>query len=828
MTAMLRLTPEDVRLGARAQSKDEAIRAVGALLVERGYIAPGYVESMLGRERQANTYLGSGIAIPHGMGQDRALIHRTGVSVLQLPDGVEWNPGQTVRLVVGIAAKSDEHLAVLAALTDVLDDAALAERLGRTRDPADIVAGLTRGGGDGASPPPADELAGARHVEVRLREGAGLHARPATFLVDVATRFGADIRLQHGERTANAKALASLLKLGVEGGETIRILASGPDADAALEALREAVEGGLGEDEAEAAHSSDVGGLAWTPERDGRAITGVSASPGIAIGPLWQFQATRIVVTERPSSDPQEEKHRLAQALETAREQLGDIYAEVSARAGKSEAMIFRAHQALLADEDLTAEVRAGIDAGQGAAWAWQQAISARVAEVAQVEDERLAARAADLRDVGQRVLRLLAGAEHGEPHLPDHPVVLAADDLTPSDTARLDPRRILGLCTALGGPTSHTAIIARSLDIPAVVGAGPSILDLADGTECILDGAAGRLYVEPAEAELESARRFQHDLRGRRDLEWEARYQPAILTDGHRVEIAANIGRADEAAQAVEAGAEGVGLMRTEFLFLGRDTAPTEDEQYAAYTEMTRALNGLPLIIRTLDIGGDKVVPYLALPKEENPFLGVRGIRLCLRKPELFIPQLRAIYRASATGPVLIMFPMVATLEELRAAREAAERVRRELDVPPVPVGIMIEVPSAVLIAAELAREVDFFSVGTNDLTQYVLAMDRMHPTLGKDADGLHPAVLRMIEMTVRAAEAEGKWVGVCGGIAGDPVGALILTGLGVAELSMSLPSIAAVKASLRGWSLAQAQAFAKRALACKTAGEVRRLPLP
>jgi phosphocarrier protein FPr len=326
----------------------------------------------------------------------------------------------------------------------------------------------------------------------------------------------------------------------------------------------------------------------------------------------------------------------------------------------------------------------------------------------------------------------------------------------------------------------------------------------------------------------LESARSFQIDLRGQRDKEYQTRYEPAILTDGHRVEVVANIGSAADAALAVEAGAEGVGLLRTEFLFLQRETPPTEADQFEAYSAMTRALNGLPLIIRTLDIGGDKVVPYLSLPKEDNPFLGVRGIRLCLRKPELFVPQLRAIYRASATGPVKIMFPMIATLEDLLAAKQMAEQVRQELGVPPVEIGIMIEVPSAVLIAEELAREVDFFSVGTNDLTQYVLAIDRMHPTLGNQVDGLHPAVLRMIDLTVRAAVAARKWVGVCGGIAGEPVGALILTGLGVTELSMSLPSIAAVKASMRGYSHAQAKEFARRALACKTAGEVRQLPLP
>ncbi len=411
---------------------------------------------------------------------------------------------------------------------------------------------------------------------------------------------------------------------------------------------------------------------------------------------------------------------------------------------------------------------------------------------------------------------------------MPEGPVILAAEDLAPSDTASLDPKRTLGLVTAGGGPTSHTAIIARALDIPAIVAVGGSLLEQPDGTICILDGNAGKLYPAPGEAALASARQAQQDLRGRRDEEYETRYQPAILMDGSRVEVAANIGKPEEAAQAVEAGAEGVGLLRTEFLFLGRATPPTEDEQFAAYGEMTAALNGLPLIIRTLDIGGDKQIPYLSLPPEANPFLGVRGIRLCLRRPDLFEPQLRAIYRAASTGPIRIMFPMVATIEEWRSAREQAERVRRELGAPPVEMGIMVEVPSTVLLAREFAREVDFFSVGTNDLTQYALAMDRQHPSLAKQADALHPAVLRMIEGVVRAANAEGKWVGVCGGIAGDPRGAVILAGLGVKELSMSIPGIAAVKAHLRRISLAQAQAVARQALACATADQVRGLKLP
>ena len=820
---MIQLTPQNIRIGARAGSKNEAIRAAGQVLVESGFIEPGYIESMIGREGQANTYLGNGISIPHGMAKDRELIRATGISVVQLPEGVEWGPGKVAHLIVGIAAKSDEHLGVLAALTDVLDDPAKAELLAKTNDPNDIIAGLSREAAqptpesEGAPPPP-----GAHHVDAKIVGSAGMHARPATVFADLAGQFESDIRVQYGTKIANGKSMAAILKLGTPGGQTIRIIACGPDAEPALKALKEAVDSGLGdvEETREAITEADK----WVPVSGGHALTGVSASPGIAIGPVYQFQTTHILVEDKPQ-DPESEKLALKRAIASANEQITDIYDQVSKQSGKGQAAIFRAHLALLNDAEIFQEVSTHVETGHSAAWGWHHAIERRSMELKQIENERLAERAADLHDIGQRVLRLLAGAEHGAPRLPDHAVILVADDLTPSDTAQLDPKRILGLCTASGGPTAHTAIIARSLDIPCVVGAGAAVLEVDSERTCILDGSAGKLYIEPNAEDVESAKRFQVDLASRRNEEYATRYEPAVFTDGHRVEVVGNIGKAAEATAAVEAGAEGIGLMRTEFLFLERDTPPSEDEQYEAYSEMTRALNGLPLILRTLDIGGDKIASYISLAKEENPFLGVRGIRLCLRQPGIFLPQLRAIYRASTTGPIKIMFPMISTLEDLHEAKQVAEQVRQELGVPPVEIGIMVEVPSTVLMAAEFAKHVDFFSVGTNDLTQYTLAMDRMHAALAKNVDGLHPAILRMIDMTVRAAKGAGKWVGVCGGVAGDPLGAAILSGLGVAELSMSLPSIAAVKSSLRKIKLADAEKLARRALACSTAAEVRQL---
>jgi phosphocarrier protein FPr len=819
-----------VRLGATALTRDDAIRTVGQVLIATGCIAPGYIDSMLRREMQANTYLGHGIAIPHGQPQDRELIRRTGIAVVQFPTGVAWREGQTVRLAVGIAARSDEHLSILAALTDLLDDEAEAAHLSSTTNPDEIVAALLRQPSSGTHGEPevgSDAWTDAVTARVNLPAGVSLHARPAAALVEIADAFAAETRIRHRHKIANARSLAALLKLGAGPGATLHLAARGSDATAALAVLSEAIAAGLGDTLEDTAPQRGVVG--WTPPTPLPTITGAPASPGLAIGRIHRYEAPRIVVSTTRSTRLLAEEHAVfTRALETATEQLQVVQDALTTFGNRGQAAIFRAHKALLADAELTGEVTLGIAGGENAAWAWQRAIEARIAEVAQVQDERLAARAADLRDVGQRVLRVLLGSASEELILPDEPVILVADDLAPSDTARFDPKRILGFCTAAGGPTSHTAIIARSLDMPALVGAGPALSAAQNGTTAILDGSTGRLYLAPDAASLTAASTFRSELARQHAAEDQACYQPALLTDGHRVEIAANIGKASEAIAAVEAGAEGVGLLRTEFLFLERTTAPTEDEQFAAYTAMTSALNGLPLIIRTLDIGGDKVLPYLPLPKEDNPFLGVRGVRLCLRQPELFRTQLRAIYRAAATGPVRIMFPMIATLEDLRAARAFAENVRIEVDAPPVEIGIMIEVPSAVLLAPELAREVDFFSIGTNDLTQYALAIDRLHPVLGKQADGLHPAVLRLIDQTVRAADAAGKWVGVCGGIAGDTRGALILTGLGATELSMSLPAIPAVKARLRTVSRTQAQAFAQRALACTTADEVRALPLP
>ena len=397
--------------------------------------------------------------------------------------------------------------------------------------------------------------------------------------------------------------------------------------------------------------------------------------------------------------------------------------------------------------------------------------------------------------------------------------------EVGPSDVARLDPARVAGIVTAHGGATAHSAIVARALGIPAVVGVGPAMLLVDSGTPLLLDGQRGVVSVAPPADELQRAL-AERDLREQRlQAAWAKRHEPAVTGDGHAVEVFANIGESSGIDKVVEQGAEGVGLLRTELIFMAHSQAPDVATQEAEYRRVLDGLGGRPLVVRTLDVGGDKPLPYWPIAAEENPFLGVRGVRLTLQRPQIMEDQLRALLRAADQRPLRIMFPMVGQVHEWREARAMVERLRLEIPVADLQVGIMVEVPSAALLAPQLAREVDFFSIGTNDLTQYTLAIDRGHPSLSAQADGLHPAVLSLIDMTVRAAHAEGKWVGVCGELAADPQAVAVLLGLDVDELSVAARSIAEVKALVRQADHQTARALAREALQQDSAAAVRAL---
>lgn len=666
---------------------------------------------------------------------------------------------------------------------------------------------------------------------VTILNPTGLHARPAKIFVDVAKQYKAKVRIRHGEKNVNAKSMLSMLTLGVEAGSDIIIEVEGEDEDAAMEALVEAVESGLGEEEL-IADTAPEAALEKTPaepaqpdeDADDGGIGGVAAAPGIAIGDAFQWRPATVTVDDTFTTVFAAQAE-LEHAVAAAREELVALRDEVRHQTGVEEAAIFDVHLELLEDPELQQSVADNIDRQMSAGRAWQTAVEARAEVVAGIADPLLAARAADLRDVGDRVLRLLGGDTAAAPELPDGKVILVAKDLSPSETASLDIERILGICTAAGGATDHAAIIARARGLPAVVNAGERVLDIPDGTQMIVNGATGRVYVDPDEATLTEARAVQARRAAARAAAVAAAANAAITQDGRRVEVGANAANAIDSAEAHAAGAEGIGLLRTEFLFLKRATAPDEEVQATVYSDILRAMEGQPVVFRTLDVGGDKPLDYIDVPAEENPFLGVRGLRLALSRPDLLQTQLKALLRAAVHGPTRIMFPMVANVAEWRQARQAVEEAAKAVGKPDIQLGIMIEIPAAALLADAFAPEIDFFSIGTNDLTQYTLAMDRTHPKLAGRLDGLHPAVLRLIDMTVRAAHAKDKWVGVCGELGADPTAIPILVGLGVDELSVNVPAVPLVKAQIRSLDAAACADLAQRALSCASPAAVRQL---
>jgi phosphocarrier protein FPr len=555
----------------------------------------------------------------------------------------------------------------------------------------------------------------------------------------------------------------------------------------------------------------------------------VSASPGLAVGEVFQVRRAEIEVEEE-GAGVEAERRRLVAAIAASEGQLAALRAQLHAKSEPAKAAIFAAHEELLSDPDLLEVVESAIAKGKSAAFAWKKAVTTHADRLAGLRNQLLAQRANDLRDVGLRVLGVLTGAEVRQPEYPPN-TVLIAEDLTPSDTAALDRSRVMGFCTTRGGATSHVAILARSLGIPALAGIEPAALELANGTVVILDGDKGTLRLNASAEEVARVRRAEERAEARRKADLARAQEPSVTRDGTHVEVLANIGGLNDARQVGGLGGEGVGLLRSEFLFMERRDAPTEDEQFETYKSIVLAVGAdRPLIIRTLDVGGDKPLSYLPIPKEDNPFLGERGVRVGLDRPEILRTQLRAILRAGAYGRVSVMFPMIATLAELRDVKAMLAEEAADLGVAAVPAGIMVEVPATAVMAAQFAREADFFSIGTNDLTQYTLAMDRGHPKLAPQVDGLNPAVLQLIAQTVRGARsaaAEGRRVkvGVCGGIASDPGAVPILIGIGVEELSVSLPAIPAVKARVRGLDVEACRALAERALAAESADAVRAL---
>ncbi len=675
--------------------------------------------------------------------------------------------------------------------------------------------------------PTTNEEQQAREIRLTIRNQLGLHARPAAKFVSTAARFQSQIRVRNLTRnteSVRADSINQLATLGVRQGHEIAIAAQGEDADEALAALQVLVEANFGEDDT-VLKSRSAAQTEANPQNKGE-LSGIPASPGVAIAPVFQYRPTSIQVQEYYVEDAEAEWQRLQAAVQKARQEIHTLRTQTT-QISDNEAAIFDAHLLFLADPALLDPVRQQIfEQHQNAEAAWQAVVDEMVAAYRKLEDAYMQQRVNDVVDVGQRVLRSLVGTTPNTLDLPQ-PSILVATELTPSDTVQLGPK-VLGICTTFGSATSHSAILARMLGIPAVVGVQAEALNLTNGTLLALDGESGKVWVEPQSDTIAA-------LQAKREA-WQAGQQqalakaqaPAVTRDGRQVKVFANIGGIADAQAALEHGAEGVGLLRTEFIYLDRTTAPTEAEQLAVYQAIAQVLDTRPLIVRTLDVGGDKPLPYLGL-QPDNSFLGWRGIRFCLDQPDILKTQLRAILRASPGHQIKVMFPMIATVAEVQRAKAFLAEAQTELRQAAIPfdqameVGIMVEVPSAVAIADQLAAEVDFFSIGTNDLTQYIMAADRTNPRVAKLADALHPSVLRMIHQTVQAAHKADIWVGLCGELAADPLATPILLGLGLDELSLNSQAIPALKQAISHLTVAEAEAIAQAAMKLDDAAKVR-----
>lgn len=661
-----------------------------------------------------------------------------------------------------------------------------------------------------------------------LKNPLGLHARPSATLIQIIKRFNSEVMILNRDngKESRANSLTALMGLQTVLGSNLQIIVTGPDAKDAMEAILDGFRSGLGEEVSDVIPSTDEAMEEEAPllgpieGSDGR-LPGVKAAPGMAIGKLHHLVHE---LPNYPEEGVDDELYQLEYGIQRARESLQQMVAKMESDQVGGHADVFVAHQQLLEDPAISDRARELIESGKSAMWAWHRSFLAEADEMRKLDNPIMAARAIDVEDVGLRVLRYMMGVECGTDQLPEN-TILCLEDITPSEVVTLDRSRVIGIVTLHGGATSHAAILAGSLGIPYLVNVPASVRQYEDGTDVILNSNRGYVLVNPTQEEIDRTVARQERAATEHKAALKVADQPAVTLDGHHVEIAANIANQDDAEKAVKMGAEAVGLLRSEFLYMERATEPSMDEQIRAYEGILGAMGkDRPVIIRTLDVGGDKPLSYLPLPREENPFLGERGVRIGINRPAMLRKQVRAILKSAHAGHARIMFPMISSLDEFRAVKKLVLEEQEKEGVT-VDVGIMIEVPSAALLADHFAKEVDFFSIGTNDLTQYTLAVDRGHPKLAARIDGLHPGVLRLIDMTVKAANKEGKWTGICGSLASDPDAVPILVGLGVQELSISVPAIPIVKARVRSLNYERCQVLAREALSLDSVEGVRRL---
>ncbi|MGY2292306.1 phosphoenolpyruvate--protein phosphotransferase [Pseudomonas sp. SDO528_S397] len=669
------------------------------------------------------------------------------------------------------------------------------------------------------SAPPVDatrDVATQASARVRVTHRGGLHARPAALVRKAAQGFTSQSQLDFAGKSAPCASLIGLMGLGIGEQDEVQVTARGEDCDAALQAVVAALTTAIHEE----VHTPAAAPVQRAPAEAG-VLQGVCAAPGLACGPLVRL--TGIELPADPGNHaPDEQLQKLDSALEHVRAEIHHTLEQARRRKAVEEEDIFAAHLALLEDPALLEAANAAIDRGCAATHAWRDAIQAQCAVLLGLGKPLFAERANDLRDLQQRVLRALLGQDW-QFELPAGAIVVA-HELTPSDLLQLSQKQAAGLCMAEGGATSHVAILARGKGLPCVVALGPEVLNVPQGQRVVLDAVNGRLELAPDDARHAEVHRLRDAQKLRREHQQALAHVSANTRDGVRVEVAANVASSAEAALAFENGADGVGLLRTEFLFVDRQTAPDEQEQRQAYQAVLDAMGDKSVIIRTIDVGGDKQLDYLPLPVEANPVLGLRGIRLATARPELLDQQLRALLQVSPLARCRILLPMVSEVDELLHIRQRLDALCSELELTQRPeLGVMIEVPAAALMAEQLAEHADFLSIGTNDLSQYTLAMDRDHAGLAARVDALHPALLRLIAQTCAGAARHGRWVGVCGALASDPLATPVLVGLGVSELSVSPPQIGEIKDRVRHLDAAHCRQIAQSLLNQSSARAVR-----
>jgi len=653
-------------------------------------------------------------------------------------------------------------------------------------------------------------------AQVRVTHRGGLHARPAALIRKAAQGFSSQSRLHFAGHSAACDSLMGVMGLGVGEGDEVRVTCRGKDCEAALQALVAALSQPIGD----APHALAAAAPVRVTAEAG-VLQGVCAAPGLVCGPLLRMAGVELA-PDPGNHHADEQLQRLDAALEQARGEIRTTLAQARHRKAVEEEEIFSAHLALLEDPALLDAANAAIERGSAATHAWRDAIQAQCQVLLGLGKPLFAERANDLRDLQQRVLRALLG-EAWQFELPAGAIV-SAHELTPSDLLQLSAQHAVGLCMAEGGATSHVAILARGKGLPCVVALGAEVLDVPQGQRVVLDAANGRLELAPSEARHAEVHRIRDAQKRRRQQQQTQAHQPAQTRDGVSIEVAANVASSAEAQVAFENGADGVGLLRTEFLFVDRRTAPDEQEQRQAYQAVLDAMGDKSVIIRTIDVGGDKQLDYLPLPAEANPVLGLRGIRLAQVRPQLLDQQLRALLQVTPLGRCRILLPMVSEVDELLHIRQRLDQLCMELELSVRPeLGVMIEVPAAALLAEQLARHADFLSIGTNDLSQYTLAMDRDHAGLAARVDALHPALLRLIAQTCAGAAKHGRWVGVCGALASDPLATPVLVGLGVSELSVSPLQIAEIKDRVRHLEAAHCRQLSQGLLDLSSAAAVR-----